>query len=183
MAESNEGVHSERAESKENIVLIGMPGVGKSTVGVVLAKVLNYEFVDVDLQIQQRCDKTLQRLIETLGPQGFIDVENEVILEMDFRRTVISTGGSAIYSDEAMEHLAETSSMVYLKASLPELKKRLHDFSDRGIVMRGDGVDDLESLYDERLALYERYAEVTVDVDGLDIMHTANAVIGALGLN
>lgn len=168
---------------KSNIVLIGMPGVGKSTVGVVLAKVLNYEFVDVDLQIQQRCDKTLQRLIDTLGPQGFIDVENEVILGMNFRRTVISTGGSAIYSHDAIGHLAETSTVVYLRASLDEIQKRLHDFSERGIVMRGENVGSLSDLYEERVPLYERYAEVTVDVDGLDITQSANAVVAALGLN
>lgn len=168
---------------KSNIVLIGMPGVGKSTIGVVLAKVLNYEFVDVDLQIQRRCDKTLQRLIDTLGPQGFIEVENEVILGMDFRRTIISTGGSAIYSHDAIEHLAETSTVVYLRASLDELTKRLSDFSERGIVMRGEGVSGLSDLYEERLPLYEHYAEVTVDVDGLDITGSANAVIEALGLN
>lgn len=167
---------------KNNIVLIGMPGAGKSTVGIVLAKILNYEFVDVDLVIQQRCDKTLQRLIDTLGPLGFIEVENEVLLSMDFDRTVISTGGSAVYSHEAIEHLSQEGTIVYLRASLDDLRKRLHDFSERGIVMKREGGMGLSDLYEERAPLYEKYADVIVDIDGLDITQAARAVRDALEL-
>lgn len=164
----------------DNIILIGMPGSGKSTIGVVLAKILNYDFVDVDLVIQQRCDKTLQRLIDALGPDGFISVENEVLLDMDFQHTIISTGGSAVYSHDAITHLAEIGRIVYLEVGLPELKERLSDFSERGVVMRREGCTSLEDLFEERVPLYEKYAEVTVNIDGLSITESARKVIEAL---
>ncbi len=166
----------------DNIVLIGMPGSGKSTVGVVLAKMLNYEFVDVDLVIQQRCDKTLQRLIDALGPAGFIDVENEVLQSLDFQHTIISTGGSAVYSHDAIKHLAQEGVIVYLAVGLSSLEERLADFSERGVVMRQEGAMSLETLFAERAPLYEEHADVTVDVDGLSITEAANAVRAALGL-
>lgn len=166
----------------DNIVLIGMPGSGKSTVGVVLAKMMNYEFVDVDLVIQQRCDKTLQRLIDALGPAGFIQVENEVLQSLDFQRTIISTGGSAVYSHDAIQHLAEEAVIVYLEVGLPSLEERLADFSERGVVMRQEGAMSLDALYAERVPLYEQHADVTVDVDGLGITEAANAVRAALGI-
>ena len=163
-------------QNPRNIVLIGMPGAGKSTIGVVLAKILNYDFVDVDLLIQQQCDKTLQRLIDTLGPLGFIDVENEVLKGLEFDRTIISTGGSAVYSDEAMEHLAEEGVIVYLKASLEEIQKRLIDFDERGIVMKSPEAMGLAALYDERVPLYEEYADIIVDIDGMGITEAARLV-------
>lgn len=163
-------------ETPRNIVLIGMPGAGKSTVGVVLAKIMNYDFVDVDLLIQQQCDKTLQRLIDTLGPLGFIDVENEVLKGLDFDRTIISTGGSAVYSDEAMEHLGEEGVIVYLKASLDEIRKRLIDFDERGIVMKSPEAMGLAELYNERAPLYEKYAAITVDIDGMGITEAARLI-------
>lgn len=165
-----------------NIVLIGMPGVGKSTIGVVLAKILNYEFVDVDLLIQRRFDRTLQKLIDSLGPFGFIEVENEVLKGLSFENTIISTGGSAVYSDEAMEHLAKIAKIVYLKVSLEELDSRLTDFSERGVVMRGIDTPNLVALYNERAPLYERYAQYTVDLDGLSITDAAKAIIDELSL-
>lgn len=168
------------SEKGDNIILIGMPGSGKSTVGVVLAKILNYGFVDVDLAIQQRCNKTLQRLIDALGPNGFISVENEVLLDLDFQHTVISTGGSAVYSHDAMMHMSDMGRIVYLKVGLPELKERLRDFSERGVVMRREGCTSLEDLYEERIPLYERYAEITVDIDDLSITESARKVIEAL---
>ncbi len=172
-----------KKNDEDNIVLIGMPGAGKSTVGIVLAKMLNYEFVDVDLVIQQRCDKTLQRLIDSLGPQGFIDVENEVLLDMNFEHTIISTGGSAVYSPDAIRHLGEMGTIVYLKVSLEELEERLVDFTDRGVVMRHEGAMGLGDLYDERVPLYEKYADVTVDIDDMNITESARAVAAALGMS
>lgn len=163
-------------ENPRNIVLIGMPGAGKSTIGVVLAKILNYDFVDVDLLIQQQCDKTLQRLIDTLGPLGFIDVENEVLQGLDFDRTIISTGGSAVYSEEAMEHLGNEGVIVYLKASLDEIRRRLIDFEERGIVMKSPEALGLEGLYNERTPLYEKYADITVDIDGMGITEAARLI-------
>lgn len=167
---------------QNNIVFIGMPGSGKSTIGVVLAKILNFEFVDVDLVIQQRADKTLQRLIDSLGSEGFIEIENQVLQSLDFRHTIISTGGSAVYSEGALDHLARGGVVVYLQVSLPELTERLADFSERGVVMRGEGAMSLEALYDERVPLYEQHADVTVDINGLTITEAANKVRAALGL-
>ena len=159
---------------RDNIVLIGMPGAGKSTLGIVLAKILCMDFVDADLLIQQSCDKSLQRLIDTLGPDAFIEIENQVLSEMSFEHSVIATGGSAIYSDAAMKHLGEIGRIVYLKISFDELKRRLADFSDRGIGM------SLRDLYDERLPLYEQYADITVDVNDLTITAAARKVAAAL---
>ncbi len=112
----------------DNIVLIGMPGAGKSTLGIVLAKILCMDFVDADLLIQQSCDKSLQRLIDTLGPDAFLEIENQVLSEMSFEHSVIATGGSAIYSEPAMSHLSQIGRVVYLKISFDELKCRLADF-------------------------------------------------------
>ena len=164
---------------RDNIVLIGMPGVGKSTLGIVLAKILCMDFVDADLLIQQSCDKSLQRLIDTLGPDAFLEIENQVLSEMSFEHSVIATGGSAIYSEPAMNHLSEIGRVVYLKISFDELKCRLADFSERGVVMR-DGIGmSLRDLY-ERLPLYEKYADITVDVNDLSITAAARKVAAAL---
>ena len=158
---------------RDNIVLIGMPGAGKSTLGIVLAKILCMDFVDADLLIQQSCDKSLQRLIDTLGPDAFLEIENQ-------EHSVIATGGSAIYSEPAMNHLSEIGRVVYLKISFDELKCRLADFSERGVVMR-DGIGmSLRELYDERLPLYEKYADITVDVNDLSITAAARKVAAAL---
>lgn len=165
---------------RDNIILIGMPGAGKSTLGVVLAKILNYDFLDADLLIQQQSDKTLQRLIDSLGPQGFIEVENQVLSNIQCARTVLSTGGSAIYSEEAMKHLGTLGPVVYLQTSLPELEKRLEDFSERGVVMRNNEIASLEDLYEERVPLYERYATITVNVDNLTITEAARKVAAAV---
>lgn len=165
---------------RDNVILIGMPGAGKSTLGVVLAKIMNYDFIDADLLIQQQSDKTLQRLIDSLGPDGFIEVENQVLSNIQCDRTVLSTGGSAVYSAEAMEHLSTLGPVVYLKTSLPELEKRLEDFSERGVVMRDDSTASLDALFAERVPLYERYATVTVNVDGLSITEAAREVAAAV---
>ena len=164
----------------DNVVLIGMPGAGKSTLGIVLAKILCRDFVDADLLIQQSCDKSLQRLIDTLGPDAFIEIENQVLSEMSFERSVIATGGSAVYSGAAMEHLGKIGRVVYLKISFDELKARLADFSDRGVVMKGGIGMSLRALYDERLPLYEKYADITVDVNDLSITAAARKVAAAL---
>lgn len=165
---------------KSNVVLIGMPGAGKSTLGVVLAKIMNLKFLDADLLIQDQCDKTLQRIIDALGPQGFIEVENQVLSELQAERTVISTGGSAVYSEAAMSHLHEIGRVVYLKISYDELKSRLSDLQERGVVMKGGIGMSLRELYDERLPLYEHYADVTVEVSDLSITAAARKVADAL---
>lgn len=165
---------------KDNIILIGMPGAGKSTLGIVLAKIMNHDFVDADLVIQQQCDKTLERIIDACGPEGFIEVENQVLIGMTAEHTVIATGGSAVYSDEAMQHLGSIGRVVYLKISYDELRGRLADLSERGVVMKGGRGMSLRELYDERKPLYERYADITVDVDDLSITAAARKVADAL---
>lgn len=165
---------------KNNIVLIGMPGAGKSTLGVVLAKILNYDFVDADLVIQNQCDKTLQKIIDACGPEGFIEVENQVLSGIQAENSIISTGGSAVYSDAAMRHLSEIGTVVYLKISYDQLVHRLSDLRERGVVMK-DGIGmSLRDLFDERKPLYEQYAEITVDVDDLTITAAARKVADAI---
>ena len=166
--------------AKDNIVLIGMPGAGKSTLGIVLAKIMNYDFVDADLVIQSQCDKTLQKLIDACGPEGFIQVENQILSDIRASKAIIATGGSAVYSDEAMRHLTEIGTVVYLKISYEQLVGRLSDFQERGVVLKGGIGMSLRELYDERHPLYERYAEVTVDVDDLSITAAARKVADAL---
>lgn len=149
---------------KDNIILIGLPGAGKSTLGVVLAKIVNYRFLDCDLLIQQQQGKTLQALIDELGPSGFLKVENEALKGIVARRTIISTGGSAVYSAEAMEHLRAIGTVVNLRVSYDEMVRRLGDLGERGVVRRDGDVADLAQLYAERMPLYERYADITLDV-------------------
>ena len=163
-------------QSSNNIVLIGMPGAGKSTLGVVLAKILNKQFIDVDLVIQSKMGKTLQNLIDELGSLGFIEIENEVLCEVEADNTVISTGGSAVYSDEAMRHLSDIGTVVYLEISYDSLVQRLGDLQERGVVFKNGIGMSLRDLYDERRPLYEKYADLTVDVDSLSITAAARKV-------
>lgn len=146
-----------------NIILIGMPGVGKSTVGVVLAKKLGYSFLDSDLLIQEKHKKLLHEIIEERGVEGFWQVENEVNASIKTDNTVIATGGSVIYGKDAMEHLRQLGMIVYLKLSCKELAVRLGDLNDRGVTLKeGQG---LEGLYAERIPYYEKYAELTIDCE------------------
>ncbi|MCL1797259.1 MAG: shikimate kinase [Eggerthellaceae bacterium] len=168
---------------KGNIVLIGMPGAGKSTLGIVLAKMLTYDFCDTDLLIQRRCNDALQHIIDTQGAQSFIDVENETLQELAVSNTLIATGGSAVYSHEGMLHLAKIATIVYLHISYEEMLARIDNLHERGVVFRTDTKKDLRELYQERKHLYERYADVTVDVDSLTISDAANKVIAALADN
>ena len=165
---------------KHNVVLIGMPGAGKSTLGIVLAKIMTKDFIDADIVIQNQCDKTLQKIIDACGPEGFIEVENEILSKIDAENSVIATGGSAVYSDEAMKHLAEIGTVVYLKISYDQLVHRLSDLQERGGVLKGGIGMSLKELYDERLPLYEQYAGITVDVNDLSITAAARKVADAL---
>ena len=168
-------------DARDNIVLIGMPGAGKSSLGVVLAKVMNKDFVDADLVIQGQRGKTLQSIIDELGPEGFIQVENEILCGLQASNAIIATGGSAVYSEEAMRHLAEIGRIVYLEISYESLKERLGDLDERGVVLRKGASEGLRGLYDERKPLYERYAETTANIDGMSITEAARKVARALG--
>lgn len=167
-------------EQKTNIVLIGMPGVGKSTIGVILAKVLGYSFLDADLLIQEQEGKLLREIIEEKGTDGFIEVENHVNASIRADRAIIATGGSVVYGKEAMEHLKEIGRVVYLKVSYAILEKRLADIKGRGVVLK-EG-QTLETLFEERSKLYEQYADIEVSEDGLDVEQTVEKLVEALEL-
>lgn len=152
---------------KRNVVLIGMPGAGKSTVGVVLAKRLGYRFLDSDLLIQEREGRLLCEIIEEEGLDGFLRIEEEVNASVQAERTVIATGGSAVYGPRAMEHLKEIGTVIYLRLPFAEIASRVGDTRQRGIAMR-EG-QDLKGLYGERCPLYERYADIIVDTEGISI--------------
>ena len=160
---------------KSNIVLIGMPGVGKSTVGVILAKVLGYQFVDADLVIQEEEGKLLKEIIEEVGTEGFIQVENRVNSSLDVKHSIIATGGSVIYGKEAMEHLKELGTVVYLRLPFEVLDQRLSDIKGRGVVLK-DG-QTLQDLFEERTPLYEQYADVIVDEYQLNVEETVEKII------
>ncbi len=161
--------------------MIGMPGVGKSTIGVVLAKVLGYQFVDADLLIQEAEGKLLSELIAENGTDGFIEIENRVNSQIQTHRSVIATGGSVIYGKEAMEHLKSIGTVVYLKQNLRVLQRRLRNLKGRGVVLK-EG-QTLADLYKERTVLYEKYADITVDQYKQTIQQTLKAVQEALKEN
>lgn len=167
--------------NRDNIVLIGMPGVGKSTVGVVLAKALGYQFVDADLLIQEAEGKLLSELIEEHGTDGFMEIENRVNSQIQTHRSVIATGGSVVYGKEAMEHLKSIGTVVYLKQNLRVLQRRLRNLKGRGVVLK-EG-QTLVDLYKERTVLYEKYADITVDQYKQSIEQTLKAVRKALEEN
>ena len=158
----------------KNIVLIGMPGAGKSTVGVVLAKILGFEFLDSDLLIQRQEGKVLHKLIAQHGIDGFIAIENQVNRDIHTTDTVISTGGSVIYGDEAMQSLKKEGIVVYIQLSYEGLKRRLGDLTKRGVVLK-EGFT-LKDLYNERSPLYEKYADIIVNVDRKTIEESIEAV-------
>ena len=151
----------------ENVVLIGMPGVGKSTVGVVLAKVLGYQFIDADLLIQKKMNMVLSEIIKKEGTDGFMKIENDVNASIEKDRTVIATGGSVVYCEEAMEHLKSIGTVIYLKLSLESLSKRLGNLVGRGVVLKKG--QTLEHLYEERTPLYEKYADLTIDEENQEL--------------
>ena len=146
---------------KDNVVLIGMPTSGKSTMGVILAKILGYRFLDADIVIQEKEGKKLSKIIEEEGVDGFIEIENRINAGIETEKTVIATGGSVVYGKEAMDHYKNIGKVVYLKVDMDTLTKRLHNAKQRGVVMR-EG-QSLVSLYNERSALYEKYADITIE--------------------
>ncbi len=160
----------------QNVILIGMPGAGKSTVGVVLAKKLGYAFMDADLVIQGRKGKLLHEIIAEQGVEGFWRVEEEVNESIRTDRTVIATGGSAVYGDRAMAHYRQMGTIVYLSLPLADIRERLGDLDERGVTLR-EG-QDLAALYEERIPLYEKYADITVDCRNLSIREIVEKIAG-----
>lgn len=162
----------------DNIILIGMPGSGKSTAGKALAKALGKEFLDVDPVIEQREGAPLQRLLDTHGVEAFLDMEGAAICSVECENTVIAPGGSCICRESAMEHLRKLGTVVYLKLSYPEVERRIHNMADRGIALQPG--QTLADVYDYRTPLYERYTHITVEADGQSLTQTVESIKLAL---
>ncbi|MBN2374749.1 shikimate kinase [bacterium] len=148
------------------MVLIGMPGVGKSTVGVILAKVMLRGFIDTDVYIQTREGKSLQQIIDEEGLDAFCKIEESHIISINCRETIIATGGSAVYSEPAMSHLKKSGILIHLYLPLKSIEKRLSNFGNRGVVMKSG--QTLGELFNERLPLYRHYADFAIDCSGKD---------------
>lgn len=160
---------------KNNIVLIGMPGAGKSTIGVLLAKALNYNFIDADLVIQQQNNKKLYEIINEVGIEEFLKIEDETISNINTSRTVIATGGSAVYGENAMNHMKDNGIVMYLKLSCLEIINRISNIKTRGIAMKeGKTIFD---IYNERVPLYEKYADIIIDAEGTNIEECVSLVM------
>lgn len=162
----------------KNIILIGMPAVGKSTVGVVVAKRLGYEFIDTDLLIQKQEKRLLKEIIEEEGIAGFLKIENQVNRDVQAERAVISPGGSVVYCQEAMEHYQKIGVVVYLRASFETINHRICNAKNRGVVLK-EG-QTLEMLYEERVKLFEKYADITIDEEGKELGETIELVLQSL---
>jgi len=163
---------------KKNIIFIGMPAVGKSTVGVVVAKRLGKQFIDTDLLIQEQEKKLLREIIAEVGEDGFLKIENQVNRDIDVENAVISPGGSIVYCEEAMQHYKEIGTIVYLQASYQTIKQRIRNPKKRGVVLR-EG-QTLKDLYDERCVLFEKYADIIVNEDQCEIGDTIENVLEEL---
>ena len=167
-----------RSDRADNLILIGMPASGKSTLGVILAKILGYDFLDTDLLIQKAAGKRLEEIIEERGVDGFLTLEDEICRNLAAERAVIATGGSVVYGRRAMEHLRSLGTIVYLHTDYPVLEKRLRNIRRRGVVLR-EG-QTLQQLYDTRTPLYEKYADLTVREDTGDVEDTVDSLCKAL---
>lgn len=164
----------------DNIILIGMPGSGKSTVGVVLAKVLGYDFIDSDLLIQKAEGKLLWQIMRDVGNDGFNAIEERVNSQIDVSHSVIATGGSVIYGSRAMEHLRSIGTVVYLQINCRTLARRLGDLKRRGVVLKPG--QTLQDLYKERIPLYEKYAHITVNIGQKSVQEAVELILQALGM-
>jgi shikimate kinase len=156
-----------RIDCALNIILIGMPGAGKSTVGVLLAKRLGYNFVDTDLLLQSQQQCRLQQIIAREGLENFKAIEEQVLIELSTTHSVVATGGSAVYSERAMARLRKLGQLVFIDIPLDELLVRVSDMDNRGLVIGPN--ETYENLYKERLPLYKKYAEVTIPGDGMTV--------------
>jgi shikimate kinase len=156
----------EKTNPINNIILIGMPGAGKSTVGVLLAKAMGRYFLDTDVLIQAAANASLHELIDRHGLDGFCDIERQYVECLDITNAVIATGGSVVYYDSAMQHLKKTGRVIYLELPLEILQQRLEDVKGRGVVIEPD--QTLQSLYEKRRPLYEKYADIAIHTAGLN---------------
>lgn len=165
-----------------NIVLIGMPGVGKTTIARRLVHAASMEFLDTDRVIEAQCGKSIAELLSSLGSDAFLELENRICADLEAENTIIATGGSVVYGKDAMRHLREIGCVVYLKLAFPQLKKRLDtSLSERGVVLRGG--QSFYDLYLERTPLYERYADIIIDEHSCYPTQTAERVYRALQQN
>ena len=162
----------------KNVVLIGMPGSGKSTSGVLAAKALCMDFVDTDLVIQQNEKMPLQAIINTKGNESFAAAEESAVCGLNVQNAVIATGGSVVYSQKAMAHLKENAVVLYLRISFETMMKRIADMHSRGILLK-DG-ETVRAMYDERISLYEKYADMILDCDGKDVETTVSEIVATL---
>lgn len=162
----------------QNIILIGMPGAGKSTTGIVLAKKIGYRFIDSDLLIQEKYGMLLQDIIEKNGTEGFNQIENNVNSLIKADKSVIATGGSVIYGKEAMQHLKSIGKIIYLELPFNEINNRLGNLEKRGVSIKKN--QTLKSLYDERIPLYEKYADIILHCKGMEIRETINLICNIL---
>ena len=162
----------------KNIILIGMSGAGKSTLGILLAKALNYDFMDTDLLIQQQEEQLLQEIIQEKGIERFKKIEEKVISEIDPLNTIIATGGSVVYSNEGMEHLRNIGTIIYISVGFDEIQRRINNIHTRGIVMGPN--QSLQDVYKERIMLYKKYADITMDVHQQTIEETVSLLVKRL---
>ena len=160
---------------KSNIILIGMAGAGKSTTGVVVAKILSKDFVDGDLVIQKRTGKPLQTIIDEQGNDGFRKIEEEVLCSIDVENTVIAPGGSAIYYPAVFDYFKQKGVVVFLHVPLEEIERRLSNLATRGVTL--DPGQTVADLYFQRLPLYQKYADITVDTTGMDLEATVEEIV------
>lgn len=163
----------------DNIILIGMPGAGKSTLGVLLAKAMGKLFVDTDIIIQQKTKRLLQDIIDNDGTDAFLKLEEDILLTVDEENTVIATGGSAVYSEKAMEHFKQNGKIVYLHVDFAEIEKRVTNITTRGIVLKNG--KSLADAFDERKPLYDKYADIVIDCTGSTIENSVKMLAEKLG--
>jgi shikimate kinase len=162
----------------DTLIIIGMPGAGKSTAGVLLAKTLGMTFIDTDIVLQEKSGRLLQEILDQDGPGAFLKLEEETLLFLQAHNAVIATGGSVVFSGRAMEHLKQSGIVLYLKISFEEMEKRLKNITTRGIVLIAG--QNLHDMYTQRVPLYEQYADITIDCTDDDFENIVGKVVNEL---